>query len=80
MCLHSYKQQFTVAIFLSIKIKSQNFKNHDFARFEKKLLIFIYFSTSGSKTIAPEENCPPTLILTLILKIFLGVNFPDNFI
>ena len=33
MCLHSYKQQFTVAFFPLEK--SQNFKNHDFLRFEK---------------------------------------------
>ena len=35
ICLHSYKQQFTVAFSFQIKIKSQNFKSHDFARFEK---------------------------------------------
>ena len=28
----------------------------------------------GSKTIAPGENCPPTLILTLTLKQTLALN------
>ena len=45
MCLHSYKQLLTVALFALDKMKSQIFKNHDFARFEKKkLFIFAYFS------------------------------------
>ena len=42
---------------------------------------------NGSRKIAPEENCPPALILTLILNqtltltggaILLGDNFPDT--
>ena len=37
---------------------------------------YIYF---GSRAIAPEKNCPPTLILTLTLNKILtltGGNFP----
>ena len=49
-------------------------------------LIFFYIK-NGSRKIAPEENCPPALILTLILNqtltltggaILLGDNFPDT--
>ena len=41
----------------------------------------------GSRTVAPGENCPPALILTLTLNqtltliggaIFLGGNFPES--
>ena len=33
-----------------------------------KILIFRWHFPTGSRTIAPEENCPTTLILTLTLN------------
>ena len=55
---------------------------------DRKKKMFSLMVFKSSRTIAPEENCPPTLILTLTLNqtltltgegaIFLGGNCPDT--